>query len=1476
MIVPEIFGPAAFTTFGDFLRYLRRRVRKTLHELAQSVGYSEAHLSRIERGERLPPDRTALVTWFIPALELEREPELVARLVELAAMTRGEQLADSSISLSHTTRQELTATIETPLASQPPTGAAISGRPSLLPYAALTAGLAGLPGSPLSSVEQFLHEYLGTAEAPAPFGGREAELAQLNRWLADPSQPVALLVAAAGQGKSALLAHWSMQVAEQGRAAVAFLPISIRFDTARVSTSMSLLGARLRHLHGVVADPPRDPVTWLTEIDQYVRADRSDATPLVLVLDGVDEAIGWMCGRDLRFPPRLGHGVKVLVSARALVDCDAAGWQRRLEWEGIGVQLSLPPLDRRGVGAVLRALDAPHRSLAAPIDLADELYRLSSGDPLLVRLYVEALRVDGHVTALQQDELPQVPPGLATYFERWWDAQRRQWGADTPLREPAVRALLSLLACALGPLTGDDLLALTAPEGLDSWTVAEALQPLGRFVVGDGLRQGYVFSHPRLGQYFYEKLTDRERAAWEHRLLDYGEQTLHALDSGRIAPRAASRYAVQYYGAHLDRAGPASEQFYALVSQGWLRAWEALEGTYDGFLADLGRAWRRAEADGVGARGRAIGLQYRYALIHASINSLGESISPAMLVALVEQRIWTVSQAFAYACRMPYEHWRAEGLVKLAPHLSETLLREALAIAESLIDEGYRTQALMHLGVRLALLGYSEEALAITRKIPTKIGQAQALASIAPYLQDTESSEILAEALADKYKRVQVLNELVSKLPAPLLYDALTAAREIATASDRARVLAGLVPYVLAIERSRVLNEALAATRAIEDLGDRVRMLTELVSSLPEAERSSILEEALAATRAIEDKERRARVLAELVRSLSDVERPTIVAEVLATARTIDDIARRASVLANLVRRLPDAERPAIVAEALATVQMVDNAEVQGQTLAKLAPFLSETSLLAAITTAQAIERLHWRDHALRSLVPQLVTFDRIEEARALAEAIESPIERHGVQRHLAIHFAKSGSPEAALAIMSKLEGSWGSVVAYLPEALLSKVLGMVSALKERPNQQFRALKGLVAYLPEARLHEAVALAQAIEQPVYRTNALVSLAPRLPAALLREVLVVIQAIGDADNQASAISFIDSDPERLAMTLQLEEQNDIWCQAPELSTASDVASALAAAQTIEDVFPTRAMRVTQLAARLVELGEPYAALAAVQELPSQDWTDRNPRAAGLAHLVLYLGLHGYTDLALATAQALDETYWRAEALAGLTPLLPEDARRGVLKEALNAARAIEPPLRGFGGPVEDWATYMDDDGTAPVRALARLAAYLPAAERLPLLVEARSATLALRMSAAPDFAQAGLAVQMARLGFTVEALEVARVVKRAVLRDLALVGMMPNLPEVDRPAVFAEVLANLKDTYEGLSVALPLVRHLQEVPREHWYPLWCELVHVLAISCRRSGLLGIISNIRQVMTELGGQEALAEAKQAILDVGRWFP
>jgi predicted ATPase/transcriptional regulator with XRE-family HTH domain len=104
----------AIATFGDLLKYLRRRARLTQRELSIAVGYSEAQISRLEQNQR-SPDLAAVAALFVPALRLEEEPEVVARLMELAAAVSGKSLPQSgSVTITQAVTHDITAALETP------------------------------------------------------------------------------------------------------------------------------------------------------------------------------------------------------------------------------------------------------------------------------------------------------------------------------------------------------------------------------------------------------------------------------------------------------------------------------------------------------------------------------------------------------------------------------------------------------------------------------------------------------------------------------------------------------------------------------------------------------------------------------------------------------------------------------------------------------------------------------------------------------------------------------------------------------------------------------------------------------------------------------------------------------------------------------------------------------------------------------------------------------------------------------------------------------------------------------------------------------------------------------------------------------------------------------------------------------------------------------------------------------------------
>ena len=92
------------------------------------------------------------------------------------------------------------------------------------------------------------------------------------------------------------------------------------------------------------------------------------------------------------------------------------------------------------------------------------------------------------------------------------------------------------------------------------------------------------------------------------------------------------------------------------MSEGWLRAWEWVDGTPDGFLGDRDRGRARAEREG----GAALAHMARAALCHASVASLGSGIPAELLAACVRGGAMSLAFALALARTKPDLQDRAE------------------------------------------------------------------------------------------------------------------------------------------------------------------------------------------------------------------------------------------------------------------------------------------------------------------------------------------------------------------------------------------------------------------------------------------------------------------------------------------------------------------------------------------------------------------------------------------------------------------------------------------------------------------------------------------------------------------------------------------------------------------------------------------------------------------------------------------------
>src|SRR5260370_21934290 len=168
-----------------------------------------------------------------------------------------------------------------------------------------------------------------------------------------------------------------------------------------------------------IGPPQTDPGAYYEDQCRIlVRSAMKQGRRTLIIIDGADEALG--NSFEARWFPRKSEGtLRLLISARLQIgDVDARGWVRRLGWES-GVRcgtLELPSLDAAGVKNLLVTSGAPLDYLAARPDIVNKLHRLSEGEPLILRLYVEGLWLLGQgIQALTVEDLYLMQHVLACY-----------------------------------------------------------------------------------------------------------------------------------------------------------------------------------------------------------------------------------------------------------------------------------------------------------------------------------------------------------------------------------------------------------------------------------------------------------------------------------------------------------------------------------------------------------------------------------------------------------------------------------------------------------------------------------------------------------------------------------------------------------------------------------------------------------------------------------------------------------------------------------------------------------------------------------------------------------------------------------------------------------------------------------------------------------------------------------------------------
>ncbi|MGO9464665.1 MAG: NB-ARC domain-containing protein [Isosphaeraceae bacterium] len=670
---------------------------------------------------------------------------------------------------------------------------------------------------------------------------------------------------------------------------------------------------------------------------------------------------------------------------------------------------------------------------------------------------------------------------------------------------------------------------------------------------------------------------------------------------------------------HFEQAG-AAEALFALLGEetaegrnGWYQARDRM-GQLAGYLEDVARAWRLAETLYATSRDPvALGLQYRFALIRSTFNSLAGNIRPCLLAELVRRGVWPPSQGLASAQQVPNAPRRAAALASVAPHLPTSLLREALstvkafhddsarshtliglapyvplslvaeaiALTHSIQSPSYRAKTLAPFAARMAELGYPDEALSIADMIDIDEDIACALIGLSRHISPSRLRDAFARvsSIKEEGDRASAIVGIAPRLDPTFLEVALALARGIGNRGYRARALAGLALAITEPDRNSVLLEGLTAARQITSEENRTAVLTWLATYLP----ASLSEQLLTASAYIQDEGRRARVLAAYAVLAPPARTDRALSEALSLARSV----RRRYQLydqANLAAIAPYFAKAGRELMAWEIIRSIRSAEHRAEAIKKSVPHFGEQIILNHVLPSVQAGRDRWnlrcQADELAAVIGRLIALSRSADALLLVPKIPEGDSGDGARlRLVALLTAQEGGRFLAEAIGVAKSTTWSRDTAMdmlYPIMTLDLIREELEATQTIGDGEYRAiaLASLAPHLPLSAVREAACQAEASSDHPYRTRVIAAMARRLPSAerkrLLQESLKSARAIGNPQERAKTLA--DLAPLLSRWDLTTRELRDVQFHKDEEKKRKDKPSAINGPILALDVMP----------------------------------------------------------------------------------------------------------------------------------------------------------------------------------------------------------------------------------------------------------------------------------------------------------------
>jgi hypothetical protein len=833
-------------------------------------------------------------------------------------------------------------------------------------------------------------------------------------------------------------------------------------------------------------------------------------------------------------------------------------------------------------------------------------------------------------------------------------------------------------------------------------------------------------------------------------------------------------YIQQTIVAHLSDAGRVEDIHFLLALEttehrnSWYDATDAFYDA-DGYVADVTRAWRIAEKAYAHAsslrsapfndkekssfsrlfqlfhfptkfkgesssepKGQSFGLEYRYGLIIASVNSIATQVPLDLLLALVKSGSWNPTQALANVRRTDLSE-RGKVLRALIPHLPVSYLKEALDIVLQMTSEKQSTLEVLVPRLPVSLIREVVRDLEI--RAPEY--SISVLIAVANKLSETERGSIVREIL----NRVQLIkytssfndNSQMEKLLETLaanfsnwgyLEMALEAARAITDLHLRVRVLLSLALYLSEPTKSNVLHEILEMARAInideKDYTDerdkreelKSETLLYLVSGMITCEYFDL---ALEAARSIDKYQYRGYVyrvdaLAELVPHLSEPMKEEVLQDLFETWTIyweyyLDLRFKEAweEKLASVLIKMGYAQAVLDVAQDIYNHYSSWDPTPGFAPISPMGVGIWERALLAIVSyLPEAIKDKMLRETLDRARKLSL-KWEQADILTKLFPHLPEPLREQVLWEVLEIVRRDSGSAEFLIEIVTS-----AAKAGYLPqvlEVILAPEFGLgrestkeTARDRERKDRKLADLSGHLLYLGYPK--EALEVVQAIRDNDLRSKTDLRLFPILPEPLKisrsSEVLGMVKTIYKDESSKRWESLARVVP-FLPETLRSRELYEVLKAAPmddlsssrltsmfqDLEKVGYLSEAVEAIRKIRPIQTRRNLLLSFLQnSQQVDAIEGSVLREVLRDLLSLTpmLNDRFSQEEIVMELAHKLGELGGAQEALRAVQSMKDNYYQVKATAQLIPYLNEPLKHQVINEIINTVKTFQDVIQ----------------------------------------------------------------------------------------------------------------------------------------------------------------------------------------------------